>query len=458
MHERTQRALARLMFVLCCALPTLVTLGIILVTWTPWYHHRSRIALESRLGEEMGLVVRIADFARLSPYALTLSGVELSEPETGRPIAQVRLAEWATSGGRSALRLSQPQVQSEQLSAFWALVHDRFLCQPQRTREPMRVHVDDLTIASRHGQPMSFRRVHIQLQPQARGVRLAVEAVQAHAPDDAPITLQLFRDRAGDTPATKWSLQTGAAALPCSALADFSPLIQHLGPDAEFSGNLEWELSADKWQLNLHGSHFRKLDLSRMFETLPHRLTGLADVDFNRGFIQPGKRIDVDGALVARDGNIGGSLVRAAHQWLQFEVAQDAISQHNLPYDRLALHFSLNGAQLFLTGQCAGEPGYESAPPGVALCADGRALARSMGQLLPSANLATAVAPEHSVQVPLSQQTASMLNLLLLPSRPLPVEGDGNTRARITRANPWTGERPIVQPRISGLDRPLGSP
>ncbi len=37
MHERTQRAVARLLFAFACALPTAITLMLVMVTYTPWY-------------------------------------------------------------------------------------------------------------------------------------------------------------------------------------------------------------------------------------------------------------------------------------------------------------------------------------------------------------------------------------------------------------------------------------
>ena len=55
MHERTQRAMARLMFVFCCAIPTLVTISVIVFTWTPWYHHRCLSQIEAKLSDETGL-------------------------------------------------------------------------------------------------------------------------------------------------------------------------------------------------------------------------------------------------------------------------------------------------------------------------------------------------------------------------------------------------------------------
>ncbi len=457
MHERTQLALARLVFVSCCALPTVVTVAIILLTWTPWYHHRVLAGIEQRLSNEFGVSVSIGEYQQVSPNRLMLHDLRLQESETTREVATVRLAKWVTSDSHSHLHLFQPTMQSEQLAAFWRLFHDRFLCQPQHTRGVMRVVVDDLTIQSGDGS-MTFRDVDMWMRPMARAVQVTIDGVPAASRDNSPVRLAIVRNRTAKSPVTEWSLQTGTTPLPCSAIADFSPVLEMLGRDAEFYGDVQWQSNGDEWLLDLRGAHFDNIDLSRLFETLPHRLTGTADVSFDRGYIAPGKRIDVHGKILARDGYIGDSLVRRAHQYLQFGVAEESVASQNLPYDRLGMRFNLMQSQLRLSGICAGQPGYESLPDGVVLCADGRPIAWTNSPILPSTNLAETLAPEHSVSVPLAQQTAPMMSLLLPPSRQLPV-GEQGSIPRITRSNSWTGQPPIVQPRSnapqdSGATRP----
>ncbi len=445
MHERTQRALARLMFVLCCALPTLGTMFVILLTWTPWYHNRSRLALEKLLSDETGLVVTIENFSQTSPYLLTLQDVVLMEPETRREVASFRLAEWATRNEGSALRIHQPLIQSEQLAAFWHLIHDRFLCQPLKTDQPLRLVADDLTIESQSGRPFTFRSVDVRVQPYALAVHANILAVTAEARDDAPIRITLRRDRTGEKPTTTWGLETGGTPLPCSAIADFSKEIELLGPDAQFNGNVWWQFEGGVWRLNLAGANFTDVDLSRLSETLTHSLSGKARISFARGYIDPGNDIDINGSIVVRDGYVGDSLMRSAQQNLLFGIDEPSLSGHKLPFDWLSLNFNILGPQLRLMGTCSGLPGYESLPNGVALCADGRSIAWSTGTLLPSSQLAVAIAPNYSVNYPVSQQTSWIMNLLLPPSRPLPTD-ESIQGARITRTAPWNGTQPIAQP------------
>jgi hypothetical protein len=145
---------------------------------------------------------------------------------------------------------------------------------------------------------------------------------------------------------------------------------------------------------------------------------------------------------------IGQSLLHSAHKHFGFQIRipQDLIdSRGDVPYDHLALAFQINNSQLHLEGICRTEPGYESFPPGVVLSLDLQPLVQSSPQTLDSVNVINVVAPTHSVRVPLSSQTRSLMHVLVPPSRPLP-RGQDNP-PRIRSAELWTGGPTISQPK-----------
>ena len=94
MHERTQRAIARLLFIFCCAVPTCLTILSVLVTWTPWYHDRTIQHLQHEFQKEIGLTVKIGSYDHSAPGAWTLTNLILSHPETNQEIAKVRELHW----------------------------------------------------------------------------------------------------------------------------------------------------------------------------------------------------------------------------------------------------------------------------------------------------------------------------------------------------------------------------
>ncbi len=457
MHERTQRAIARMTFVFCCAVPTLVTCVIIAVTWTPWWHRRSLAAIEASLSRDTGLVLQIADFKRAAPSTLCLYGVEIFEPETGHEVARVREIQWVQRGQEVSILLQQPELQSSELAHTWKMIHDRFVCRPEQTSSAVQLAANDLTIHSRTG-PLTLRDVDAWIRPRVgeNAVEATIQCLPATThlaamiQSPSPVNITVVRDRGGDAPSTSWTLSTGETALPCSALAEYLPQLERLGSDAMFSGSMRWSLRPNGWTIDLGGSRFTDIALGQWLENLPHRLTGTATIQLERCRVVCEQRVtnvvDIAGSLRARDGLVGPSMFASARRHLGFAVADvDSV----VAYDRIALGFNLNGPLLHLEGVCRTEVGYEGLHSGVVLCAGGHPLAESSGETLQATQLQAAFAPGHSVMVPLSRQTSPLMDILMPPSRPAPsplAPSSDSSIPRITSTRPLRESPSIAQP------------
>ncbi len=448
MHERTQRAVARLLFVFCCAVPTALTLGCVLVTWTPWYHRRALAAIERDLGREAGLIFEIEDFRQTAPRSVQLFGVRVLEPESRREVARVREVQWARRNTEAVILLHQPELQSGQLSGVWKLFHDRFLCQPQHTSVPTIISATDLTIHSLLGS-MTLRDFDAWVEAEPNSARASIQCIPAISNNDIPITISVLRERGEEVPSTEWMVDTQGTALPCSAFAEYLPQLETLGSNARFQGTCRWKRQGRNWSVDLAGSRFESISLDRLFEQHTHRLTGSATVQLERCRIEPHlRRSDIAGSLRAYDGQIGHSLLASAHRNLGFEVRlPESLSapHQNVPYDHLAIGFNINNTQLRLNGVCGSEPGLESYPAGVVMLLNGYPLVQSSPNMLESLRVLAAMAPPHSVPVPLSKQTNWLTNVFLPPSRALPAEHASPPHIRA--AGNWRGGDPIKQPR-----------
>ncbi|NNE00854.1 MAG: hypothetical protein HKN47_26360 [Pirellulaceae bacterium] len=446
MHERTERAIARLLFVFCCAVPTGFVVLMILVSWTPWVHHRQLRALESQLSRDTGLVVQIEDFDRVSPTKWSLQNLVLIEPETLLEVARVRKVTWLQEDDRIGISLHQTEIQSPQIEHAWQLVHDRYLCRPELTQVPMQLSAIDVTIHSDTGS-LPLPSVDAWIKPRPNSVQATIHCVQAGR-SQSPIKVSVIRDRGSEIPRTQWTLETGPTALPCSALAGYFPLLERLGPDAEFLGTLQWELQRDgAWSIDLGGSRFTQIELSRLFEDLPHRFTGTADLALERCWVVPNEAVNISGSLRAHNGWMGRSLLRSLQEELDFAVDVDSIQARagDIPYDLVSLHFDMTDWQLRLHGTCSGQRGYELLQPGIVICGHDRPLARSSENAIASIQLAHAIAPDHSELVPISRQTAGMLDLFVPPSHATPINPQAQPSPRIKRAAHWSGGELIRQ-------------
>ena len=445
MHERIQRTTARLLFVFCCAVPTCFTCLSILMTWTPWYHYRALAKLELELSHTTGLVIEVDDFERTTPSNFRLLGVTIREPETTRKIAHIREIQHVQEDDRVTLLLQQPEVQAAELKGIWHLLHQRFLCRPDLTSTPVQASANDLTLHSRTG-ALTFKDMDALIVPNDDEVKATLDCLPANSVYNTPINITVRRDRSGKHPVTRWSLDTRGTALPCSAIADFLPEMEKLGVNAEYTGTMTWQFDPNHWWIDLGGSRFNDISLDRIFEQNSHRLSGTATIAFDRCRIDPhSKRSDISGSIVAKQGQMGRSLLLAATQNCGFDIRlQDRqIDQHgDIPYDLLGLGFNVNNAQIKLTGICRGQVGYEGFPSNVVMCLDGFPVVLSTPQILDSLNALRVVAPNYSVAVPMSDQTDWLMNVLIPPSRPMPSNDN-----RIRSAENWRGGPTISQPR-----------
>src|SRR6056297_215487 len=170
MHERTSRALARLLFVACCAVPTMATLTTIMVIRTPWHHQRCLKNMQQHLASRTGLEFEIQDFRRETPDRIELDGIRIRHPETGQEVMTIHSITWQHNDHGTVLQVGHPELNPAQIEAAWRLVHERYLCQPDHTTSPTEVQADAVTIGS-----LTFRSVDVSVIPHPQTVEASVE-------------------------------------------------------------------------------------------------------------------------------------------------------------------------------------------------------------------------------------------------------------------------------------------
>jgi hypothetical protein len=447
MHERTRRAVARLLFVLGCAMPTSLTVLMVLVTFTPWYARYRRDCLEQELSRRIGLKVTIEAVEYPAPATVRLTGVKLLEPETDAEVARVYMVTWVTTDDKTAVRLSQPELQSSQLPFAWRVVHDRFLCQPDLTTIPVRIAADDLTLHSRTG-PLTLRDVDAWLRPVDSGIEAMLQIVPAGRTDNAPVHISVIRNRSQSIPTTEWTMKTGNLPLPCSAIADYFPAMRKLGPEATFQGTMQWKLARDQWSLDLGGSHIASIDLSELTQGMVNRLTGDASVSLERCRIEPGNQMDLSGKLLAGSGFVSQSLIQSLRSEMDFDVAPAIEGDiRDWPYEQFAIRFDLFGPDMKLEGICEQQRGLEHLPAGTVFTINGSGFCASKPARRSWVGLIRALWPEKGESLPVSTQTAWLFDLLPAPN---PTVSHGQDfqypTPRITSAGELEGTPSISQP------------
>ncbi|EKK03236.1 hypothetical protein RBSH_01546 [Rhodopirellula baltica SH28] len=434
-----------------------MTMLIILVMWSPWYHRRCVLATEAALALQTGLDVRIGSLERVNPTTWQLGDVQLRDNETKQSIGRVRIVSWVQEDNRTIVRLSQPEIRAEYLGDVWDLVHDRFLCRPEHTLNPIRLAADDLTIQSAHSQ-ITIRDLDGTILPDEKQVTAMLSCMLAgERPDIEPMEIEITRRRDEGLPRTTVSLRTGELNAPLAWLAGYHTAFEKLGGDATFHGaaKLAQVPSRDRggnagldWMLDLSSARIENIDLARMTEFLPHRLAGKASLQLNRCQIVPGGVVDVDGVIQVAGGWISASLLPRLAEDLGCELT--ATVPEDFQFDLIAIDFDLYDGKLAMEGLCNGQRGFEKMPPGTMLCAGGQPVVVTGPQQIAATQLMRLFAAPHSVSVPVSGQTLEMLWLLQPPRGPLTLNdsvGGIPSLPRFDEAGHSVNENP---PRISG--------
>ena len=420
---------------------------IVLVTFTPWYSRYRRNCLEVELSRRIGLKVTIDSVDYPTPATIRLSGVKLLEPETDAEVARVYMVTWVTTDNKTAVRLSQPEIQSSQLAFAWRVVHDRFLCQPDLTTVPIRIAADDLTVHSRTG-ALTLRDVDSWLRPVESGIEAMLQVVPASRTDNAPVHISVVRDRSESVPSTQWTMKTGNLPLPCSAIADYFPSMRVLGPDATFQGTMQWKVDRESWSIDLGGSQFHSVDLSELTQGMTNRLTGDALVTLERCHIEPGKQLDLSGKMIAGSGFVTQSLLQSLRSEMKFEIAPKIEGDlRDWPYEHLAIRFDLFGPDMKIEGICEQQRGLEHLPPGTVFSTNGSGFCISTPERRSWVGLVRALWPENAESLPVSTQTAWLFNVLPAPKPAASVGTEfPQVPPRITSASELQGAPSISQP------------
>lgn len=429
LHQSTRRRVCQASFVLFCLLPTAAIFG-----WSASLKSSQHLrGCESLLTEQLGFKAKLAAVSYPQPGVALLYGLELNDPETDQPVFSCRLLEATVIEGRLVLDFKEPLVEADRLYQLWDLLGRR-LRGELTTREPIELSSCNLTI--RHGrgeQTYEIDGARIEREEAGEAAELRFKLPGVEMPEAASV--RIVRNRRRQPPSTRFSLNTGGAALPCSLFAALCDVEGAFGAAATFSGSL-WADDADQgWEAEIAG-RFENVDLGQLVSSrFPHILEGEATLELTDAKIRESQLVEAHGRLTAGPGEISVSLVQAAVAELACSNERDVRTwdpgAHG-PYERLAFNFGLDAEGLRLAGVC------EDQPPGTVLSGGAYSSLSlcSADRPLPVVALLRLLAPASEQQAPATSVTRELIPWLPMPAVVPPTKTGGAPAA------------PVVYPRV----------
>jgi hypothetical protein len=420
LRDTSRRQICLAAFFALCVVPTVIVLACGIARHLPG-HARAEA---KRLGRHLGQKVSVARVRHLRPGVLVYEGLDLSDPETGKPLARCRRLEvrWervadpkGPSRQRLALAASQAEIDAADLKSLWRLVHGALTGRLACFQSPLRLTAHEVTL--RQGEiPLTLTGLEGGIARLSDGSRADVAFRVVGFETPKPVQIRIVRSHQSEPATTSGGLYTGEGALPCSLLELGFPELEALGPECQFRGYLWISESPQGWGGELAGQ-FAGVDLERLVAAhSSHTLRGSAAIRVEQALFRQGRLQEATGWLTAGPGVISRSLVDAAADRLGIDRA-GAIdgSEQPVPYDRLAVSFRIDSGGLQLRGECP--------PPGSGAILVSRydlLLREPMVQPVPIAAVLHALVPTAHVQVPATRETDGLTRRLPIPHATAP--------------------------------------
>lgn len=339
LHERTQRRVCRLAFVLVCAVPTVLTIGWALYFQRPWQERDWERSLEQALHVRAELMQVSAP----RPQERELFQLRLADLNSSQRIVNV---DRLHLGPRQTLAAEQIELDQCQLKALartisiWLAGND-FQTLTISARQVV------LTDEAHHGWTFNNVRAKCDVTP----TNIKQIAIQAELDENAkPLRLLVERHPDGTVRTT---LDTQQAKLPTWLLADLVPGAGRW-EGAVFSGTARWESNTEEVVGHLRGS-VAPIDAQVWIgHNSPQRVQAQAKLQLEHLNWRDARIESVEGLLETASGTMSPSLLKAFQESLLCVLNEEFLNsaQEPIEFDQFACRFRLNSSGLTLSGTC----------------------------------------------------------------------------------------------------------
>lgn len=406
LNESTRRSLCRCGFLLLCLAPTLAIAG-----WSAFWRGAGHLrGYEQALTESLGLRASIERVEHPRPGRVLFRGVVFSDPESGATVAHCRLLEAVTEGDLLVLAPNELEIDARHVAIAWRSLERAMRQEISTPWREFLLAPGSVTVAvGGYRQTYSDVAAHLDLTKGESSLLLEFTLPDGGSTNPARLALSRETDDS-ELPVTRVEFDCRGLAIPSAILAPFVDSRAWLGTSARFRGVFEATRSAAGWSGTLLEVSLENVDTRALVgDHFRHRLEGLATITIAEAEIRDGKLIAATGTFDGGPGVIGTSLVEQAERRLGMSPGEvDADDAEQVRYERLAFEFEISASGLRIRGL-----GKEKA---ALVNTNGRSLLVANGERVEVVQVARALVPESTVQVPATRDTTPLLQWLPVPT------------------------------------------
>lgn len=359
MHERTQRRVCRVVYVLACIVPTVLTVGGVLYFHRPWQEHDWQRQLENNLHVRAS----ISQVTAPRPGERQLYEVRLADLQSSTQFASVDKLHLLADDSLHAERIKVSFDETAELARIvqgWLSVDEL---------SAVNLKAGKLLLSRSAQQSCELSNVQIAMvNPTSEKRKLALQAdVITAGAKHARVRLQIERSSA-----VNWnvSLDCREGRLPVWLFADFLPGASRWN-SASVSGSLQVRFAEDSVEGNLEGT-IAPIDLQAWLgQDSPHKLPCSARLQCETLRWRDHQITEAQGELTSESGRISRSLTTALTKLLfcvPGKKLADPSGAEIMSFEKLACKFKLDASGLTVTGNCTTR---SSETPGCLFVSDG---------------------------------------------------------------------------------------
>ncbi|MEI8212101.1 MAG: hypothetical protein WCI02_08125 [Planctomycetota bacterium] len=368
-HESTRRAWCRGGLICFGLTPfVFVVLGGFAMM-TPWYRSYQKQQWESRISDNLGVTVRTESFQITAPQQFRATRVEVRHPETNALIARVERVDGLMKPHGWSILLEDPVLDGTQMDSGLQVLHDWFLCRPQKTSNLLAIGIPNgLKVHTANG-VTQLDRIELLLRPTESSSTIQSKIAFADQPF-GELSICVTRDHRPEAPATRLEVSSTKIWLDCNAWIDRLPLLKNLGNDARFRGIFRCNILPDQWDASAIGD-LDNVDWSAVTSAMGSPVRGHGSLHMDQLNLRDGKILRVSGEMRFRDGEMHYAWLRRLAETLQLPAEWTASERESLQVDEIGFGFALDTEGLRLQGLLPGPkhwPAVAAKLPGIILC------------------------------------------------------------------------------------------
>jgi hypothetical protein len=323
-----------------------------LVMATPWYRAWEKLSWEARVSNTLGIDVRADSFRWTAPYQFYATQVEIRHPETGTLMGRIDRIDGLMKAHGWSVILDAPAIDGDQLHHGIDVIHDWFLCRPQKSSQLLAMAIPNgMTI--HHGpHKTDLDRIEIVFRPTT-----SVSAVHVKwSHKDQPfgeVSLHVSREHAAVDSTTKLELSSPNTWLPCAIASDRLPDLGIFGQDSRFRGVVHYQANHQTWDARIQGE-VQGVDYSVLTSRLGSPIRSTGALVLEQLNLRDGRILQASGELRAQSGSVSRTWLQHASQHLKLPAHWQPDVTDSFVIEQVGFRFALDPSGWSMKGTLAG--------------------------------------------------------------------------------------------------------